>query len=312
MDGEGYRWKDSEFDSYPGGYMAFDGNPVWAVDNFNDMMFRVFGEVDNDVGVEDLIAPLHQELYREIEINALIKNFGANNQGSFGVECVIWDPFGSVVLNDVKTITSLDSGEATNLIWNFIPMLEGIYYIDVITQLPGDEYPVNDLGWVDINVQAAAVLKLHDDIKVGGGTDDWLGTPPTLFDSGHSNRREYIWKDAVGDDTGDGDYTYPTDPRFEPGCLDLRQFRVSVDGDSMNFLLRFGSIDDGSGDGTDGPLGFSEQIIEILIDMDRDGTGRDDTIRNARLRLDDDLRWELALWVDGWGNGYLMDEFGDV
>ncbi|MEE9150584.1 MAG: glucodextranase DOMON-like domain-containing protein, partial [Thermoplasmata archaeon] len=310
MDGEGYRWKDSEGDAYPGGYLALGGVPFWAVDNFNDLMFRVYGMValDNDVGVEEIIAPKNQEMYRETNTTAMIKNYGNNNQGNFDVECMILDPYGIEVLKDIRIITFLGSGATINLTWFFTPMLEGTYTIVITTLLPGDEYVDNDMMIIDRKVQAVGILKLHDEVKIDGFPDDWSGDGALPQDTWQTNRREYIWIDAFGDDTGDGDYVYPADFRFEPGSLDLLEFRVCIDADSINFLLLFGSIDDGSGDGTDGILGFSEQIIEILIDTDRDGTGRDDTIRNARLRLDKDIGWEYALWADDWGNGYVIGE----
>jgi hypothetical protein len=159
---------------------------------------------------------------------------------------------------------------------------------------------------------ARPVLKLHEAITIDGSITDWNAMSLPVEDTWNTSYREYIWQDPQGDAIGDGNYVYPGGGRYEPGSLDLREFRVAVDSDSINFLLIFQSIDDGSGDGTDGPFGFSEQIIEILIDTNRNGTGRDDTLRNARLKIDDDLGWEYALWADGWGNGYLEDDQGNV
>jgi len=311
-DGEGYRWRDSGGDFYFEGHIALKGEPDWIVDNSNDLMFRVYGIVDNDVGVEEIIAPKHQELYRETNVTATIKNYGSNPQSGFDVKCVITDPFGTIIMDDIQWVSFLDTDETVNLTWFFIPDIEGIYSIEVTTLLIPDDYNENDFGWMEIYVKAPAVLKLHNDILVDGFSNDWRGNGLVKEDFWNTSRREYIWKDAFGDDTGDGDYTYPNDPRFEPGCLDLLEFRVAVDSNSINFLLIFRSIDDGSGDGTDGNLGFSEQIIEILIDTDCDKTGRDDTIRNARLKLDKDIGWEYAIWVDGWDNGYVEDEFGSI
>jgi len=310
MEGEGYRWKDSEGDAYPEGYIAYEGNPDWFIDNFNDLMFRVYGETENDVGVEEIKVPKHQEMYLETNITAMIKNYGSFDQGGFDVRCVIMDPFGGLVYDDMQYISFLGSGDVANLTWFFIPFIEGTYKITVTTYLPGDEYIPNDELSIEMKAHPMAVLKLHDEIDVDGIPNDWRGEGLSIEDTWHTSRREYIWSDAIGDDNGDGDYVYPLDFRFEPGCLDLWEFRVCVDSNSINFLLIFESIDDGSGDGTDGFLGFSEQIIEILIDVDRNGTGRDDTIRNARLKLDKEIGWEYALWTDGWDNGYVEDEFG--
>jgi hypothetical protein len=309
---EGYRWKDSEGDPYPKGNIAYEGNPFWFIELSNDLMFRVYGETDNDVGVEEIIAPKHQEVYFETNITAAIRNYGSNDQGGFDVWCFITDPYGGVAFDEILLITFIGSGAVIHLTWFFIPIFEGTYKITVTTFLLGDEYIPNDELSIEMEVHPIAVLKLHDEITIDGFTNDWYGEGLSAEDTWHTSRREYVWRDAIGDDNGDGDYVYPLDFRFETGCLDLWEFRVCVDFNSINFLLIFESIDDGSGDGTDGILGFSEQIIEILIDVDRDGTGRDDTIRNARLKLDKEIGWEYAVWADGWDNGYVEDELSNI
>jgi hypothetical protein len=309
---EGYRWKDSEGDVYSEGYIAMGGNPFWFLELSNDLMFRVYGETENDVGVEEIKAPKHQEVYCETNITAVIKNYGSFDQGGFEAWCVIIDPFGGVVFVDMQPIPFLGSGDVVNLTWFLIPIFEGTYKITVNTFLLGDEYIPNDELSMEMEVHPMAVLKLHDEITVDGFTNDWYGEGLSTEDTWHTSRREYVWRDAIGDDNGDGDYVYPLDFRFETGCLDLLEFRICADSNRINFFLLFESIDDGSGDGTDGILGFSEQIIEILIDVDRDGTGRDDTIRNARLKLDKEIGWEYAVWADGWDNGYVEDEFSNI
>lgn len=310
--GEGYVWLDSGFDSYSDGFMVVDGNSEWKEKTDNDLLFRVYGEMDNDVGVDQIIAPRSQDLFLNTKITGIIKNYGIFGQGPFNVNCIIYDPFGGELINDIQSIGFLAAGAEMPLEWFFVPFMEGTYTIIVRTLLAGDEYPQNDEMIFDINVKAEAVLKLHEDIVIDGAPFDWYGDSGIPEDSWRTSRREFIWRDAFGDDTGDGDYVYPLHSRYEPGCLDLLEFRVCVDSDTINFLLEFGSIDDSSGDGTDGPLGFSEQIVEILIDTDRDGTGRQDTIRNARLKVDQSMAWEYSLWVNGFGEGYIEDEFGFI
>ncbi|UCE36686.1 MAG: putative Ig domain-containing protein [Thermoplasmata archaeon] len=311
-EGDGYRWKDSENDSYSGGYIAKEGNPDWILDTSNDLMFRVFGEYDNDVGVEEIIAPELQELYLEANVTAIIMNYGVSSQSGFDVRCTILAPNGSEILNDTETIDTLGSDKMTGLTWFFTPVVEGVYAITVTTLLEGDEYNINNAISMNMNVQKMAVLKLHAPIEVTDNYGNWHGDKVPTNDTWHTSRREFIWNDTVGDDNGDGDYTYPNSTQFEAGCLDITEFRVAVDYNRLNFRIEFGSIDDGVGDGSDGWLGFSEQIIEILIDTDRDGTGRDDTIRNARLKLDKSIGWEYALWVNGWNDGYILDESGNM
>jgi hypothetical protein len=309
---DAYRVQDSQADTYPNGNMASVGIPSWVIDLDNDLMFRIYGETSNDVGVEEVKAPSQLEIYDEGNFTTIIKNFGLSNQVNFDVNIVIKDPLGLEVLNITQNIASLDSGAIENISWLFRPLSEGIFNITVTTLLAGDEYTINNFKTITMKTKGRPVLKLHSEITVDGLYTDWNGLSLPVEDTWNTSYQEYLWNDAQGDARGDGNYVYPNNPRFEPGSLDLLEFRAAVDSNSLNFLLIFNSIDDGSGDGTDGLLGFSEQIIHILIDTNKNGTGRTDTLRNARLKLDDDIGWEYALWADGWANGYAEDSQGNI
>ena len=50
--------------------------------------------------------------------------------------------------------------------------------------------------------------------------------------------------DPAGDDTGDGDYAYPPDDRFEEGAFDLTAFEVFKDSGRAYFRLRFRNLID--------------------------------------------------------------------
>lgn len=50
---------------------------------------------------------------------------------------------------------------------------------------------------------------------------------------------QYIWQDPYGDDTGDGDYLYPTNSTaFNPSSADIDQFRVCWDNNNVYILIR--------------------------------------------------------------------------
>lgn len=66
---------------------------------------------------------------------------------------------------------------------------------------------------------------------------DWKGTPPDKDDTGIYSEGEYIWRDALDDDKGNGRYTYPQEPIFEK-CADLQEFRVTFDKDNLYFLIK--------------------------------------------------------------------------
>lgn len=75
-------------------------------------------------------------------------------------------------------------------------------------------------------------------INVDKDASDWVGTPPIKENTYHVSKGEFIYKDAGGDDTGDGDYTYPLDKAFGR-CADLREFRVTFDDENVYFLIRY-------------------------------------------------------------------------
>ncbi|KPK40245.1 MAG: hypothetical protein AMJ78_07425, partial [Omnitrophica WOR_2 bacterium SM23_29] len=71
-----------------------------------------------------------------------------------------------------------------------------------------------------VKVLIAAPIKGHS-ISVDKSIRDWSGIPPEQENTATVNQGEYIWKDAQGDDTGDGDYTYPINKALKKGA-DLR------------------------------------------------------------------------------------------
>ncbi|KPK41421.1 MAG: hypothetical protein AMJ78_05545 [Omnitrophica WOR_2 bacterium SM23_29] len=74
-------------------------------------------------------------------------------------------------------------------------------------------------------------------IIVDGSIGDWIGVPPTKPNSSTVSQGEYIWKDAEGDDTGNGRYTYPTNIAFGRAA-DLQEFRVTWDSQNVYLLIR--------------------------------------------------------------------------
>lgn len=74
-------------------------------------------------------------------------------------------------------------------------------------------------------------------ISVDGSISDWIGVAPTKPNTATISKGEYIWKDAEGDDTGNGRYTYPTNIAFK-GAADLEEFRVTWDSQNVYFLIR--------------------------------------------------------------------------
>ena len=74
-------------------------------------------------------------------------------------------------------------------------------------------------------------------IVVNRDMKGWIGVAPEKENSAAVSNGEYIWKDASGDDTGNGRYTYPLERNLKKGA-DLKEFRVTYDKDNVYFLIR--------------------------------------------------------------------------
>ncbi len=117
-----------------------------------------------------------------------------------------------------------------------------------------------------------------------------------------------IFEDPVGDDTGDGDYTYATAPDFkcsdgthcEDYFHDITYFNISDAPTSITFTLSF--VDVGFNQWS-GPNGFSYGIMNIYIDSDRvPGSGNLQMLEGANAEVTSDFAWEAAIQAAGWSD----------
>ena len=74
-------------------------------------------------------------------------------------------------------------------------------------------------------------------IKVDGATNDWTGITPAEPNTWTISNGEYIWKDASGDDTGNGKYTYPLNKALKGGC-DIRDVRLTYDDKNLYLMIK--------------------------------------------------------------------------
>jgi hypothetical protein len=112
--------------------------------------------------------------------------------------------------------------------------------------------------------------------------------------------------DPVGDDRGDGDYTYPlaSDFKYQNGqhatakLWDMTWFNISENPISVQFTLGFADL------GTNqwnAPFGFSFQIVNIYIDTDRvPGSGHAEMISGPNAEVLSNFTWETMVSVGGW------------
>jgi hypothetical protein len=117
-------------------------------------------------------------------------------------------------------------------------------------------------------------------------------------------------QDPEGDDHGPGSYTYPTDPVFDPGAFDLKQFVVGADEQTLVFTFSFlGPVNNPWGSGS----GLSVQALDVYIDTDRQaGSGRRLLLPGRNAALPAEEAWDYVVWVEGWTPGvYEVDEAGE-
>jgi len=142
-------------------------------------------------------------------------------------------------------------------------------------------------------------------ISVDGDPSDWLAdTSGQPENSGEFySTGEYVWVDAIGDDVGDGDYQYPTDPFFLPGMVDIREFRVTYDDSRIYFLIKLGNVTNA----WSAPEGFCGILVTIHIDEDRvPSSGQEWAAQSMDSKFDSSCWWEYVIVLHGFGS-WIMD-----
>jgi alpha-amylase/alpha-mannosidase (GH57 family) len=126
------------------------------------------------------------------------------------------------------------------------------------------------------------------------------------------------FQDPIGDDVGDGDYTYPlaSDFKYLNGqhasdkLWDLTWFNISENPVAVQFTIGFADI------GTNqwnAPFGFSFQIVNIYIDTDRiPGSGNTAMISGPNAEVLSNFSWETMASVGGWGQTLFVTDSSGV
>jgi len=152
-------------------------------------------------------------------------------------------------------------------------------------------------------------------IRVDGSVADWAGTVPGKPNSSVISKGEFIWKDATGDDTGNGKYTYPKTPAFTKAA-DLEEFRITWDSRNVYFLIRSSK-----------PGDWWSPVRVIAIDTDGMGGGRRgmqviqqgdintmdaDTGTFGELRVSKSLAADYVICIAGTFKGRIWDAKGKL
>ncbi len=106
-------------------------------------------------------------------------------------------------------------------------------------------------------------------------------------------RAEIEFMDPTGDDNGNGDYVYPTDPVYAPGSFDMTGFTVTPKGKRLTFKTAFNSnLKDPWGMGS----GFSVQMVIIFIDKDgKAGSGYTEGVPGLNVSFAPEHAWDKAV-----------------
>ena len=152
-------------------------------------------------------------------------------------------------------------------------------------------------------------------IRVDGSITDWVGIPPAKPNTGVISKGEFIWNDAVDDDTGNGKYTYPENPAFAKAA-DLVEFRITWDAVNVYFLIktampgdprsgyRIIAIDTGS-------AGGSRRGVSI-IQQGNVNSMNPDTGTFGNLRVSESLSVDYVIAVAGTNKGRIWDGKGSL
>ncbi len=142
---------------------------------------------EKDIAVEELGSPTVENnvwdmgvVGEQLNINANIKNRGSTPAGPFNVKIKITDITNrevDTIDSKIKQISILNPNEVQDLYWAFIPTVSGIYYVNVSTNLEGDEAPENSY---DDTLSFKVAKYYFDGLDLepqDGSEQDW-GTAP--------------------------------------------------------------------------------------------------------------------------------------
>jgi hypothetical protein len=106
-------------------------------------------------------------------------------------------------------------------------------------------------------------------------------------------QKEISFKDPQGDDNGNGNFVYPTDPVYKPGSFDITEFTVVDKGSTVELTV-------GVGAGLENPWnmasGFSVQEAFVFIDMDgKPGSGHRMALPGLNAEFLPGCYWEKAI-----------------
>jgi carbohydrate-binding DOMON domain-containing protein len=94
------------------------------------------------------------------------------------------------------------------------------------------------------------------------------------------------WEDPAGDDTGDGDYTYPTHEAFgDGGEADLLSFSIEKENGTISFVFKIRNLVD--------PWNVGNRLTMVAVAIDTEDGGDEELRRNANVLLDEPSEYQI-------------------
>jgi carbohydrate-binding DOMON domain-containing protein len=95
-----------------------------------------------------------------------------------------------------------------------------------------------------------------------------------------------VWGDPSGDDTGDGDYTYPTNPAFgEGGEADILSFSIEKDNGNLIFVFEMRNLVD--------PWNVGNRLTMVAVAIDTEDGGDEELRHNANVFLAEPSEYQV-------------------
>ena len=160
------------------------------------------------------------------------------------------------------------------------------------------------IPWADIGLaprystRVKVVTSWRDSLSYGDGVDAEMA-PPAPAEMVLPDLEEWVTllelEDAVGDETGDGDYVYPLATDFNTpnggGLWDATHLTVRQSAWNAQFILTMSEMTDIWGLAN----GFSHQIVQIYVDQGETSYGRTTMLTGANAEVHPDWAWEVAI-----------------
>ncbi|MGB3092015.1 MAG: glucodextranase DOMON-like domain-containing protein [Candidatus Zixiibacteriota bacterium] len=127
-----------------------------------------------------------------------------------------------------------------------------------------------------------------------------LALPEVAIVDGIRGGEVFHMLDPLGDDKGEGDYTYPENQRAIPGIFDLIGFRISSDDELVYFQLQFANLNPAE---IRSDEGFNGTFAAIVMDCD-DKAGSGNTrlfFDNGNLEFSQEDAYEFVIEVSNAG-----------